>query len=73
MLQNYIEILSDSLSSSSLDDSLEISSNDSSDSVTRQKQTKPVMLSNKSSVFLAKHKLGNVETPLKQPHQNAFT
>ena len=35
--QKYIEILSDSLSSSSSDESLETSSNDSSDSGTRQK------------------------------------
>ena len=73
MAQKYIEILSDSSSSSSSDDSLETSSDDSSDSVTRQKPTKPVTSSNKSSTFLTKHKYDNVETPLKQPHQDAFT
>ena len=73
MAHNYIEISSDSSSSSSSDESLETLSDDSSDSGTRQKPTQPVMLTNKTSVFLAKHNLGNVETPLKQPHQNAFT
>ena len=71
--QKYIEILSYSSSSSSSDDSLETFSDDSSDSGTRQKPTKPVTLSNKSSTFPAKHKCDNEESPLKQPHQDAFT
>ena len=45
--QKYIEIPSDSLSSSSSDDLFETSSDESSDSGTRQKSTKPVTLSNK--------------------------
>ena len=69
MAQKYIEISSDSLSSSSSYDSLETLSDDSSDSGTSKKQTKPVTSSNKSSTFPAKHKYGNEETPLKQPHQ----
>ena len=69
----YIENLSDSLSSSSSDDSLETLSDDSSDSGTRQKPTKPVNSYNKSFTFPAKHKSDNEETPLKQPHQDAFT
>ena len=73
MAQKYIEISSDSLSSSSSYDSLETLSDDSSDSGTSKKQTKPVTSSNKSSTFPAKHKSGNEETPLKQPHQDAFT
>ena len=32
-----------------------------------------VISSNKSSTFTAKHKSDNKETPLKQPHQDAFT
>ena len=48
---------------------METSSDDSSDSVTRQKSTKPLTSSNKSSTFLTKHKYDNEETPLKQPHQ----
>ena len=43
MAQNYIEISSDSSSSSSSDDSLETSPDDSSHSVTRQIPTKSVM------------------------------
>ena len=31
------------------------------------------MSSNKSSTFPSKHKSDNEETPLKQPHQDAFT
>ena len=64
-----------SYSSSSLpsDESSETSSNDSSDSGTSQKPTKPLTSSNKSSIFLAKHKTDNEEIPLEQPHQNAFT
>ena len=73
MAHNYIEISSDSLSSSSSDDSFETSSDDSYDSGTRQKTTKPVTSSNKSSTLLAKHKYDNEGTPLKQPHQDAFT
>ena len=71
--QKYIEILSDSLSSSSSDDYSETSLDYSPDSGTRQKPTKPVTSSNKSSTFPAKRKSGNEETPLKQPHQDAFT
>ena len=73
MAQNTIEILSDSSSSFSLDDSLKTSSDDSSDSGIRQKPTKPVTLSNKLSTFTDKQKSDNEETPLKQPHQDAFT
>ena len=73
MAHKYIEISSDSLSSSSSDNSLETSSDDSSDSGKSQKPTKPVTPSNKSSTFWAKHKPDNEETPLKQPHQDAFT
>ena len=69
----YIEILSDSLSSSSSYASSKTSSDESSDSGTRQKPTKPVTLYNKSSKFSDKHKSDKEETPLKQPHQNAFT
>ena len=61
--QNYIEMLSDSSSSSSSEDSLEISYDDSSDSGTRKKPTKPVTSYNKSSTFPAKHKSDNEETP----------
>ena len=68
-----IEISSVSLSSSSSDDSLETLSDGSSDSGTREKPTKPVTPSNKSSTFTAKHKSDNEETSLKQPHQDAFT
>ena len=73
MAQNYIEIFSDSSSSLSSGDSLETLLDDSSDSGTRQKPTKPVTSSNKSSTFPARHKSDNEETPLKQPHQDAFT
>ena len=31
------------------------------------------MSSNKSSAFTSNHKSDNEETPLKQPHQDAFT
>ena len=72
MTHNYIEILFDYSSSSSSDEQLETSSYDSYDSGTREKLTKPVTSSNKSSTFLAKHKSDNEETPLKQPHQGAF-
>ena len=65
MAHKYIEILSDSSSSSSSDDSLGTSSDDSSDSSTRQKPTKPIASSNKSSTFTAKHRSDNEETPLK--------
>ena len=70
MSQNTIIISSESLS---LDDSLETLSDESSGSGRRQIPTKPVMLYNKSSTFPAKHKSDNEETPLKQPHQDAFT
>ena len=69
MAQNIILISSESSSS---DDSLEKYSDDSSDSGTRKIPTKPVMSYNKSSTFMAEHKSDNEETPLKQPHQDAF-
>ena len=72
MAQNYIYISSDSSSSSTSDDLLETSLDDSSNSGTRQKPTKPVSSSNKSSTFQAKSNPDNEETPLKQPHQDAF-
>ena len=59
--------------SSSSDDSMETSSGDSYDSGKSQILTKPVILSNKSSTFPAKHKSDKEERPLKQPHQNDFT
>ena len=68
MVQNTIEIPSDSLSSSYSDYLLKQFSDDSSDSVTRQIPTKPATSYNKSSTFPAKHKYHNEETPLKQPH-----
>ena len=40
---------------------------------TRQKTTKPVTSYYKSSKFPALKKADNEETPLKQPHQDAFT
>ena len=67
--QNYIEISSDFSSSSSLYDSLETFSDDSSD---LGKRKKIVTSSNKSSIFPDKHRSNNEETPLKQPHQDAF-
>ena len=73
MAQNTIEISSEYLFSLSSYDSLETSYVESSDSGTRQKPTKPVTSSNKSSIFPAKHKSYNEETPLKQAHQDAFT
>ena len=73
MSHNYIEITSYSLSPSSSYDSLKTSSGDSYDSGTRKKPTKPVTSSNKSSTFPSKHKSDNEETPLKHPHQEAFT
>ena len=73
MAQKIIDIFSDSLSSSSSHDSLETYSDDSYDSGTRQKPTKPVMSSNKSSTFPAKCKSDNEQTHLKQPHQDAST
>ena len=69
MAQNTIIISSDSYSS---DDSLETSSDDSSDSGRRQIPDKPVTSSNKASTFPAKYKYDNEEIPLKQPHQDAF-
>ena len=68
MAQNSIIISSESLSS---DDLLETSSDDSSDSGTRQKLTNSVTSSNKSSTFPDKHKSYNEETALKQTHQDA--
>ena len=70
MAQNTILIFSESSSSV---DSLETSSDESSGSGRRQIPTKPVISSTKSSTFLAKHKSDIDETPLKQPHQDAFT
>ena len=70
--QKHIEILSDSSSSSSSDESLETSYDDSSPSGKRQKSTKPMTSSNKSSIFTAKHKSDNEETSFKQP-LDAFT
>ena len=70
MSQNTIIIFSESSSS---DDSLETSSVESSGSLRSKIPTKLVMLSNKSSTFPSKHKSDNEETPLKQPHQDAFT
>ena len=44
-----------------------ISSDDKSDSVIRREiPSKPVILSNKSSTFPAKHKSGNEETPFEK-------
>ena len=45
---------------------------ESSGSGRKQIQTKSVISSNKSSTFQAKQKYDNEETPLKQPHQDAF-
>ena len=59
MAQITIEISSDYSSSSSSDDLLETLSDNSSDSGTRQKPTKLVTSSNKSSTFPAKHKSDN--------------
>ena len=71
--QKCIEISSDFLSSLSSDDLSERLSDDSSDSGTRQKPTKPVTSSNKSSTFPAKRKSNNKEAPFKQPHKDTFT
>ena len=70
MAHNTIIISSESSSSDCL---LETLSDDSSDSRRRKIPTKPVMTSNKTSKFPAKHKSDNEKTPLKQPHQDAFT
>ena len=70
MAHNIIII---SYESSSSDDSLETSFDDSSDSGRRERPTKPVTSSNKSSTFLDKQKYDNVETPLKEPRNDAFT
>ena len=59
MAHNYIEISSDSLSSSPSDDLLETLSDDPSDLGKRQKPTKPVISYNKSSTFPAKNKSDN--------------
>ena len=56
-----------------LDNSLETSSDDSSDSGRRKIPTKPVTLFNKPSTFTAKQKSDNEETLFKQTHQDAFT
>ena len=69
MAQNTIIISSESSSS---DDSLETSSDDSYDSGRRQIPTKPVISYNKSSTFPAKDKSDNEDTPLKQPHQDTL-
>ena len=63
--QNTIIILSESSSSYYL---LETLSAESSGSGRIQIPTKPVISSNKSSTFPAKHKSYNEGTPLKQPH-----
>ena len=73
MAHNTIEFSSDSSSSFSSDELLEILSDDSSYSGARKIQIKPVTSFNKSSTFPAKHDSDNEETPLKQPHQDAFT
>ena len=73
MVQKYIGISSDFLSSSSSDDLSETSSDEEYDSGIRQKSTKPVTSSNKPSPFPAKRKSDNEETPFKQPHQDAST
>ena len=70
MEQNTMIISSESPPS---DDSLERLSDDSSNAGGRQISTKPVTSSNKSSTYPYKHKSDNEETPLKQPHQDAFT
>ena len=70
MAQNTITISSESSSS---DDLLETSPDDSSDSGRRQIPNRPVMSSNKSSTFLTKHRSNIEETPLKQPHPDTFT
>ena len=71
--QKYIEIPFDSSSLLSSDDWAETLSDESSDSGTRQKSTKPVTSYNKSSTFPAKYNSDNEETPLKQPLQDTFT
>ena len=70
MAQNTILILSESSFS---DESLETLSVESSGSGRRKITNKPVISSNKSSTFPAKNKSDIEETPLKQPHQDAFT
>ena len=70
MAQHNSIIYSESMSS---DDVLEKSSDESSYSGRSQIPTKPVMSSNKSSTFTAKHKSDNEEKLLKQPHQYTFT
>ena len=57
--RNAIYIFSGSSSSSSSDDSSETSLDDSCDSGTRQKSTKPVSSSNKSSKFQEKLRADN--------------
>ena len=63
--QKYIGISSDSLSSFSSDNSSETLSDDSYDSGSKKKPTKPVTSYNKSSTFLAKRKSDNEKTLLK--------
>ena len=48
-------------------------SDDKSDSGRREIPPKSVTSYNKASTFPAEHKSDNEETPLKQPHQDAFT
>ena len=64
--------MSNSSSSSSSYESLETLYDDSNDSGTRQKPTKPVTSSNKSSTFQSECKSVIEEAPLKQPHHGAF-
>ena len=59
MVWNYIYLLSYSSFSLSSDDSSETSLDDSYDSGTRQKPTKPVTSSDKSSTFSARRKSDN--------------
>ena len=53
--------------------SIIISSDDEYDSGRRAIPSKPVMSSNKASIFPAKHKSNNEETPLTKTHQGTFT
>ena len=65
MAQKYIDISSTFSSSLFSDDSLETSSDESSDWGASKKSTKPMTSPNKPSTFLAKHKSDNEEKPLK--------
>ena len=71
--KKQIYLSSNSLSYLSSYDSSERLLDESSDSGTRQKLTKPVSSSNKSSTFQVKLRSNNEETPLKQPHHGSFT